>query len=90
MPDKSDRAVSRAEQAVVREERRLARMRSDQNDRSRKARTHRLIQLGAVLESALGESVDPSVLSAALGMQYQNGRTLSDYVRDAVARNKEG
>lgn len=38
----------------------------------RKARTHRLVQLGGILESAFGFEIDPEMLAAYLAMRLKN------------------
>lgn len=48
---------------------------------ARSKRTHRLIQLGAELESVLGKEITPETLKEILSHPISNGRTLRDVLR---------
>lgn len=62
-------------------------------EKNRKDRTHRLIQIGAVMEQACGEAIDPEMLAIYLSSKVRssNGeeRTVIEIQRHHYLRTKE-
>lgn len=60
------------EDQIMKLQERKKRLIQRQKEEERKARTHRLISCGAVLESSFGMEIDPDVLVAYLSVKIRN------------------
>ena len=63
------------------------RLRAKQNEAERKARTHRLIQIGATVESVLGRPIDENELPKLIAFLKRSGYGGS-YFLNAMSKSK--
>ena len=66
---------------------------AQQKDKERKARTHRLVEIGAEIESALGYTLDTKEARKALGdflrSQEERGKWVTKAIEEATKNNSE-
>lgn len=78
------RERARRQEAAARQT--LARLGYSDAAAERKARTHRLIELGALVESVVGKNLEPYTLGAALRMECAPGQTIGQMLAAAYSQ----